>query len=171
MIDVSCANEQWWPVRTPFGTMVLSGCQEALHHLYLPEAKNRFSFSKERRGKPIGVAKAEEQLVAYFAGELTYFDLSLAPTGTPWQKRVWDALLEIPFGETATYGEIAKQVGNPKASRAVGMANNRNPIAVIIPCHRVIGSDGTLTGYGGGLALKAQLLERERIGAGGPQRR
>jgi methylated-DNA-[protein]-cysteine S-methyltransferase len=155
-------GERWWPVETPFGTMVICGSESSICQLFLPKAKGRPSFPLEKRGKPASVAKAAEQLGAYFAGELTHFELPLSPLGTDWQKRVWQALLEVPFGKTATYGGIAKAVGKPKAARAVGMATGRNPIAVIVPCHRVIGSDGKLTGYGGGLDLKANLLAHER---------
>jgi methylated-DNA-[protein]-cysteine S-methyltransferase len=102
------------------------------------------------------------QLRAYFAGELEAFDLKLAPEGTPFQLSVWNRLCEIPFGETISYGELARRVGNPNASRAVGLANGSNPIPIVIPCHRVIGSNGKLTGYGGGLSLKEKLLGLER---------
>ena len=102
------------------------------------------------------------QLDAYFAGELTSFDLELNLLGTPFQRSVWSRLREIPYGETISYGELARRVGNPKASRAVGLANGRNPIALIVPCHRVIGADGSLTGYGGGLERKTWLLDHER---------
>jgi methylated-DNA-[protein]-cysteine S-methyltransferase len=102
------------------------------------------------------------QLRAYFAGELETFDLKLAPEGTPFQLSVWDRLCEIPFGETISYGELARRVGNPNASRAVGLANGSNPIPIVIPCHRVIGSNGKLTGYGGGLPIKEKLLALER---------
>ena len=88
--------------------------------------------------------------------------MPLAPEGTPFQRRVWDALLEIPYGETTSYGEIARRIGQPQASRAVGLANGSNPLPIIIPCHRVIGSNGSLTGYGGGLPIKQQLLALER---------
>lgn len=107
------------------------------------------------------LAETMRQLDEYFAGKRRDFDLPLAPKGTPFQQSVWAALLQIPYGTTASYGQIAAAVGNPKASRAVGMANNRNPISIIIPCHRVIGSDGSLVGYGGGLPIKKQLLELE----------
>lgn len=107
------------------------------------------------------LAETVRQLDEYFAGKRHDFDLPLAPQGTPFQQRVWAALRQIPYGTTASYGQIAAAIGNPKASRAVGMANNRNPIAVIIPCHRVIGADGSLVGYGGGLPIKKQLLELE----------
>ena len=106
--------------------------------------------------------QATEQLRAYFAGEREGFDLPLAPRGTPFQQKVWKRLCEIPYGETISYGELAKQIGNPQASRAVGLANGSNPIPIVIPCHRVIGSNGKLTGYGGGLPIKEKLLALER---------
>ena len=102
------------------------------------------------------------QLRAYFAGELEAFDLPLAPQGTPFQLAVWKRLCEIPYGETISYGELARRIGNPNASRAVGLANGSNPIPIVIPCHRVIGSNGKLTGYGGGLPIKEKLLALER---------
>lgn len=102
------------------------------------------------------------QLKAYFAGELHEFKVSRKPKGTEFQLRVWEALTTIPYGETRSYGEIARQIGNPKAVRAVGRANGANPIAVIVPCHRVIGANGTLTGFGGGLDRKEKLLDLER---------
>jgi methylated-DNA-[protein]-cysteine S-methyltransferase len=106
--------------------------------------------------------EAARQLNAYLAGELTEFSLTLAPRGTEFQRSVWERLLEIPYGRTASYADIARAVGNPRACRAVGQANNRNPIAVFIPCHRVIGSDGSLVGYGGRLDLKQKLLDLEK---------
>ena len=162
--EVLLDGDEWWAVETPVGSLLLAGSDESLHRLHLPDdpGASLFLQEKSRRGRPGSVAKAEEQLRAYFAGDLTHFDLPLDPRGTEWQKKVWWALAEIPFGETRSYGEIARWVGNPKASRAVGMANNRNPIALIIPCHRVIGADGSLTGYGGGLPLKERLLAHER---------
>ncbi|MEF9907550.1 methylated-DNA--[protein]-cysteine S-methyltransferase [Streptomyces sp. P9-A2] len=107
-------------------------------------------------------ADAGEQLEAYFAGGLKEFTLELSPHGTPFQRRVWDLLTDIPYGETRTYGELAGALGSPKASRAVGLANGRNPIGIVIPCHRVIGASGGLTGYGGGLDRKQRLLDFER---------
>lgn len=107
------------------------------------------------------LVEAEKQLSEYFAGTRREFALPLAPVGTEFQRKVWDALRTIPYGETRSYGEIAAQIGNPKAGRAVGMANNRNPLPILIPCHRVIGADGTLVGYGGGLDVKSALLELE----------
>ncbi len=109
------------------------------------------------------LAEAVRQLREYFSGSRAAFDLPLAPEGTGFQKRVWKALLEIPYGETRTYGQIAAAVGNPKGGRAVGMANHNNPIPIVIPCHRVIGANGALTGYGGGLDIKRKLLELEGV--------
>jgi len=110
------------------------------------------------------LAETKRQLLQYFAGERRMFSLPLAPEGTAFQKTVWEALCGIRYGETASYGEIACRIGNEKAARAVGMANNRNPIPIIIPCHRVIGKDGTLTGYAGGLPVKEKLLALEKSG-------
>ena len=115
-----------------------------------------------REGETPLLEEAWAQLERYFTGELRQFSLPLAPAGTPFPQAVWRALEEIPYGETRSYGEIAGQVGRPKASRAVGAANHRNPIPIVIPCHRVIGAGGTLTGYGGGLDRKRLLLDLER---------
>lgn len=108
------------------------------------------------------LAETEKQLGEYFAGKRKAFALPLCPEGTPFQRRVWEALLAIPYGETVSYGEIARRTGNAKASRAVGMANNRNPLPIIIPCHRVIGANGALTGYARGLSVKETLLSLEK---------
>jgi len=104
---------------------------------------------------------AADQLEAYFAGELTAFDLPLAPGGSQFQQRVWAALQEIPYGRTESYGELAERIGSPGGARAVGLANGKNPIGIVIPCHRVVGSNGNLTGYGGGLNRKRLLLDLE----------
>ena len=106
---------------------------------------------------------ARAQLGDYFAGRITTFDLPLGPTGTPFQTQVWRALREIPFGETISYGELARRIGDPKAMRAVGAANGRNPIPIIVPCHRVIGANGSLTGFGGGIERKRWLLAHEGV--------
>lgn len=108
------------------------------------------------------ITRTAEQIKEYLAGQRMHFDLPLKTEGTEFQRKVWQALLEIPYGETRSYQQIAASVGNIKACRAVGLANNRNPIAIIIPCHRVIGKNGSLTGYGGGLEIKARLLELEK---------
>lgn len=112
------------------------------------------------------IARCKAELDAFFAGERKEFDLPLHLKGTAFQQKVWAALLEIPYGETRTYGEIAAAIGSPKAARAVGMANNRNPVSILVPCHRVIGSNGKLVGYGGGLDKKAFLLELEQAHKG-----
>lgn len=108
------------------------------------------------------IKKAAAELMEYLEGKRKEFDLLLAPEGTQFQKKVWDALRTIPYGKTMSYKQIANQIGNPKACRAVGMANNRNPISILIPCHRVIGANGSLVGYGGGLDIKETLLELEK---------
>jgi methylated-DNA-[protein]-cysteine S-methyltransferase len=114
--------------------------------------------------------EARRQLALYFDGQLTQFDLPLAVSGTPFQQQVWDELKAIPYGTTLSYGELARRIGQPSASRAVGMANGRNPIGIIVPCHRVIGANGKLTGYGGGLPRKEALLSFEAaVSARGPQ--
>jgi methylated-DNA-[protein]-cysteine S-methyltransferase len=107
------------------------------------------------------LTEAARQLAAYFAGELRDFDLPLRPSGTPFQLTVWEALRRIPYGETVSYGELAVSIGRPAAARAVGSANHHNPLAIVVPCHRVIGADGTLTGYAGGLSIKSALLALE----------
>jgi len=115
----------------------------------------------EKRETPL-IKKAAKQFNEYFDGNRKSFSLPLSLHGTDFQIKVWNALRKIPYGKTVSYGELAAKIGNSKACRAVGMANNRNPIPIIIPCHRVIGSDGSLTGYGGGLELKRHLLELEK---------
>ena len=112
------------------------------------------------------LSEVTRQLDAYFGGELKEFDLKLAPDGTDFQKRVWAVLSTIPYGETMTYGQVAKAIGQPTASRAVGAANGQNPISIIVPCHRVIGSTGKLVGFGGGVPTKQSLLEHERNHSG-----
>ena len=112
------------------------------------------------------LAGTREQLEAYFAGELRDLDLKLAPRGTPFQQRVWAELTKIAYGETISYSELARRLGDPKLVRAVGVANGRNPISIVIPCHRVIGADGTLVGYGGGLERKRWLLDHEAVASG-----
>lgn len=115
----------------------------------------------DARPDPAPLAEAARQLAAYFSGDRTAFDLPLRPKGTPFQRAVWDELLRIPHGETRSYGELARALGQPGGAQAVGAANGQNPIAVVIPCHRVIGADGSLTGYAGGLERKRALLALE----------
>jgi methylated-DNA-[protein]-cysteine S-methyltransferase len=126
-----------------------------------PPNRVRLEALAEDRNHPV-LLEAEKQLGEYFAGQRTSFDLQLDFAGTEFQRKVWTALLEIPFGETRTYGQIARQLGNPNAMRAVGAANGRNPISIVAPCHRVIGADGGLIGFAGGLKVKEYLLAKER---------
>ncbi|MFN0104413.1 MAG: methylated-DNA--[protein]-cysteine S-methyltransferase [Bryobacteraceae bacterium] len=145
-----------WRLETPVGPLVLAGDREALRVI-------RFHGHREDAWvvDRAPFQAAIEQLNAYFAGKLTEFNLALAPEGTAFQQSVWRALRSIAYGETTTYGAIAKQIGKPSAIRAVGAANGANPIPIVIPCHRVIGSDGKLTGFGGGLPTKELLLKLE----------
>ena len=142
-------------IQTPLGTALLTGSEAGITELSIGE---RRPVSAE---VPLSLIPVCRQLKAYFNGELRQFDVTLLPGGTPFQKRVWKALGEIPFGSTISYGELAASLGNPGAVRAVAAANARNPIWVLIPCHRVIGSDGSLTGYAGGLHRKKWLLDHE----------
>ena len=123
--------------------------------------KDEISNNIELKESPL-IKQTINQLEEYFEGKRKSFDLPFEPKGTEFQKLVWNELLKIPYGETCSYGEIAKRIGNPKASRAIGMANNRNPISIIIPCHRVIGASGKLVGYGGGIDIKEKLLNLEK---------
>lgn len=148
-------------IDSPIGLLTLAGRGPALTNLRMVDQTyepDRADWALDDRAFPDAV----EELEAYFAGELFTFDLRLEFEGTPFQRRVWEALRSIPYGETRTYGEIALQIGSPTAFRAVGLANGHNPIAVIVPCHRVIGANGSLTGFGGGLERKRTLLELEK---------
>jgi methylated-DNA-[protein]-cysteine S-methyltransferase len=144
-------------VGSPIGELLLVGDGESLTKLDFDPAHVRPGWRRE----PAAFADASDQLDAYFAGELRTFDLLLAPSGTPFQRQVWEALTAIPYGETTSYGELAESIGRPGSARAVGAANGRNPIAIVVPCHRVIGADSTLTGYAGGLDAKLTLLTLE----------
>ena len=145
-------------LESPVGALTLAGDESGLRQLLFRARPPEPDWIEDRAA----MAEAVRQLRAYFGGELEAFDLVLAPKGTPFQLSVWKRLCEIPFGETISYGELARRIGNPKACRAVGLANGLNPIAIIVPCHRVIGSNGKLTGYGGGLPIKEKLLALER---------
>ena len=147
-------------IDSPIGLLTLAGHDNALTNLRMVDQ----TYEPSRAGwseRPAAFADAVEQLSAYFVGELTDFELELDLQGTEFQRRVWQALLTIPFGQTRSYGEIAAQIGAPGAARAVGLANGHNPIAIIVPCHRVVGASGGLTGYGGGLDKKRSLLALE----------
>jgi len=147
---------------SPVGTLTLAGDGTVVTNLRMVDQTHEPIGRAAWRYEPTAFADAVEQLHAYFDGELTRFDLSLRMEGSGFQRSVWEALLEIPYGETTSYGEIARRVGKPGAARAVGLANGQNPIAIIVPCHRVIGANGSLTGYGGGLDRKVTLLDLER---------
>jgi methylated-DNA-[protein]-cysteine S-methyltransferase len=149
-------------ITSPYGPLTLVAEDGVLCGLYMTDQRHRppeETFG-ERDERPFG--EAEEQLRAYFGGELKEFTLELHLNGTPFQRTVWDQLRAIPYGETRSYGELAAALGNPAASRAVGLANGKNPVGIIVPCHRVVGADGGLTGYGGGLPRKRRLLDFER---------
>ncbi len=159
------ASVHWDVVETPLGGFLLAGEGRLLVAARLPGRWSPSDVPASWRRTDGALAPAADQLDAYFRGARRSFDLDYAPSGTPFQLAVWAALCSIPFAATATYGDIATAVGNAKAARAVGMANNRNPIALFIPCHRVIGASGSLTGYGGGLEMKSWLLDHEaRLG-------
>jgi len=143
------------------GDLLLAGDGEVLNVLGFPGGKGKRRHQDGWKKDDSVFKEVGKQLSAYFAGELKKFDLKLAPQGTGFQRQVWKALQDIPHGETASYGEIASKIGRPLASRAVGAANGRNPIPVIIPCHRIIGSTGKLVGFGGGLETKTFLLNLE----------
>lgn len=143
---------------TPVGRVGLVENGSALTHLFFGDEKDAAGFSECQT--PL-LLKAASQLDEYFTGDRLGFDLPLAPFGTDFQRLVWSALLKIGYGRKTSYGQVAENIGHPGASRAVGQANNRNPIALIIPCHRVVGRNGEITGYAGGLAIKEYLLKLE----------
>jgi len=149
-------------LETPIGTLLIAGDTAAVQRITFPQhgraAKAEPAWQESQRG-PVG--EAIRQLREYFAGKRATFDLPLAPEGTAFQRGVWRQLQEIPYGETISYGELARRVGNPKAARAVGSANGANPLPIVIPCHRVIAGDGSLGGFGGGLPTKQTLLNLE----------
>ncbi len=148
-------------IDSPIGPLTLAGAGSALQHLRMLNQTHEPDHSGWIRDDA-AFPDAVEQLSGYFAGELTSFELDLELLGTAFQRRVWAALQAIPYGHTASYGQIADQIGAPGAARAVGSANGHNPVSIIVPCHRVIGGNGRLTGYGGGLERKRALLELER---------
>ncbi len=157
----TCETLYWHETDSPVGRLLLAGDGESLLQVCFQ------SGPRPQRPRDGWVAEAAPfravltQLHEYFAGERHKFDLPLAPRGTEFQRRVWRALTEIPWGKTISYGELARRIGKPSASRAVGLANGANPLPIVIPCHRVIGADGSLTGFGGGLPIKRKLLALE----------
>lgn len=153
-------------VSSPVGALTIAGHDCVVTHLRMEDQAHPPKDVSRWREAPEGAfAEVVAQLAAYFAGELTTFDVELALEGTAFQQRVWKGLLEIPYGETWSYGQLASHIGSPGASRAVGLANGRNPVGIIVPCHRVIGANGSMTGYGGGIERKIRLLELERARA------
>lgn len=149
-------------MKSPIGPLTLTSNGKALTGVYFEGRQGTTALDSNWERDDSRLRAATEQLEQYFAGELSAFQLPLSPQGTPFQRKVWDALVRIPFATTLSYGELASRVGVPGGARAVGRANGSNPLAVIVPCHRVIGSDGSLTGYGGGEDRKRWLLNFER---------
>lgn len=149
-------------IASPIGRLLLAGNESCLKHLHFSSGSKACGPEKDWVESAEVFAAAARQLAEYFTGERREFQVTLQPAGTPFQLAVWEELCRIPYGETTSYGAIAKRLGRPGASRAVGMANGSNPIAIIQPCHRVIGSTGKLTGFGGGLEVKQALLDLER---------
>jgi methylated-DNA-[protein]-cysteine S-methyltransferase len=150
-------------IESPVGRLRLIASEEALVGIWFARGRDgaRGPRGMEQHGSPL-LERTRAQLAEYFAGQRQEFDLPLDARGTGFQRRVWQLLTHIAYGETTTYGALARELGDPGASRAVGLANGSNPIPIVIPCHRVIGADGSLTGFGGGLPIKAALLELER---------
>lgn len=146
---------------SPIGPLLLAGDGIALSRVGFPSGKGRVAPHDDWQRADDAFVEARRQLTAYFAGELRDFDLTLMPEGTPFQLSVWQALTSIPYGVTISYGELALRLGRPGSSRAVGAANGANPIPIIVPCHRVIGANGSLTGFGGGIETKRHLLALE----------
>jgi methylated-DNA-[protein]-cysteine S-methyltransferase len=143
------------------GTLILAGDDEGLRHLNFINGKHPVTVQRDWQRDTTHFTTVKAQLAAYFAGERKTFEVDLFPQGTPFQMKVWSALLAVPYGKVVSYQWIARRIGKPAAVRAVGAANGRNPISIIIPCHRVIGKDGTLTGYGGGIDVKQRLIRLE----------
>jgi len=161
------SNTIYCYANSPAGKLLLTGSASAtLESLHFPIGKTRIEPRENWIHDPDHFSEAKKQLNAYFKGERKQFDLELNPKGTGFQKQVWKELVKIPYGTTLSYGELAQRIGNPKASRAVGMANGKNPISIIIPCHRVIGATGSLTGFGGGIKVKQYLLDLESRNSG-----
>jgi methylated-DNA-[protein]-cysteine S-methyltransferase len=146
---------------SPIGELLLVVDGQTLHRLQMQEGRRPVPIDPRWERRDEAFAQLRQQLTEYFDGRRTTFDIALDLGGNPFEQRVWQALCEIPYGKTVSYGEIARTIGAPSAARAVGLANGRNPVAVIVPCHRVIGADGSLTGYGGGLERKRLLLDLE----------
>lgn len=149
-------------LETPIGRLLLVADEHGLRHIDFPRSDQGERIERDWRRHRRYLGAAIEQLEAYFGGRLHAFDVALVAHGTTFRKAVWNALARIPYGETISYGELARRIGDPAASRAVGAANGANPLPIVVPCHRVIGSSGKLTGFGGGLPIKQWLLDHER---------
>lgn len=149
-------------LKSPIGEIIVTADEQGIRSIYSPTHESLIAQLENVKRDDAKLRDATDQLRAYFTGELQEFSLTLNPQGTPFFKQVWKQLVAIPYGTTISYGAIAKQIGKPSASRAVGMANGKNPISFVIPCHRVIGQNGSLTGYGGGLTLKRWLIDFEK---------
>ena len=154
--------KSWSRIDSPVGPLLLVSDEAGLRAIDFLNGRRNVEPEASWIEDRMALKSVIEQLRAYFAGELEKFELQLAPEGTAFQRKVWDELCSIGYSETISYGELARRIGNAKASRAVGLANGSNPIPIIIPCHRVIGSNGKLTGYGGGLEIKEKLLALEQ---------
>ena len=152
---------------SPIGQLQLRGTELALTGVFMEKHRHEPARPTDALRDAAPLREAQRALEEYFAAERREFSLALAPAGTPFQLRVWEALRAIPYGATISYRELARRIGNPRAVRAVGLANGRNPLSIIVPCHRVIGANGTLTGYGGGLERKRFLLALESGAVGG----
>ena len=157
----SVETRYWHEIDSPIGTLLLAGDGAHLTHVHFQSGPRPMRPARHWRQSAAPFQAAAAQLGEYFASRRREFDLPLAPDGTDFQRRVWRALTAIPYGGTISYGELARRLGNPRASRAVGLANGANPLPIIVPCHRVIGANGALTGFGGGLPIKQALLALE----------
>ena len=147
---------------SPIGTLTLAADEAGLRHIIFPSGSRAFEAPEDWSVNAAGFSQIRKELDEYFAGTRRRFSIRISPAGTVFQQRVWKALIDIDYANTCSYGDIALKIGKPKASRAVGAANGANPIPIIVPCHRVIGASGKLTGFGGGLPTKAWLLSHER---------
>ncbi|MGO4463244.1 methylated-DNA--[protein]-cysteine S-methyltransferase [Streptomyces sp. M-16] len=164
MNSVVSSRKTHTEVQSPLGTLTLVATDGVLSALYMTEHRHRpgeETFGERVPADEGPFPEVVRELTAYFAGELTEFTVPVHLEGTPFQRSVWEQLLRIPYGETWSYGRLAAELGKPNASRAVGLANGKNPVSIIVPCHRVIGASGAMTGYGGGLDRKVRLLELE----------
>jgi methylated-DNA-[protein]-cysteine S-methyltransferase len=151
-------------LESPIGPLTLTASDGYVTTLQMENQRHMRVPAPDVHRDEVWFAPVAAQLEAYFAGELMEFDIPVRMEGTEFQRKVWSSLQDIPYGETISYGELARRVGIPGAARAVGLANGRNPVSIIVPCHRVIGANGSLTGYGGGIERKSWLLDHERLG-------